>query len=115
MDVFPKPIKNLPKADIGLDGLEAYLSQGENHQLLFMKFDKDVELEEHSHEAQWGVVLEGKIQLIIDGIGKTYFKGDRYFIPKGINHSGKIFAGYSDITFFNEKDRYYVEEANKDS
>ena len=31
-----------------------------------MKFEKDVILEEHSHESQWGVVLEGKIDLIID-------------------------------------------------
>ena len=42
----------------------------------------------------------------INGKTKIYSKGDRYFIPKGIIHSGKIFAGYADITLFNEKDRY---------
>ena len=28
------------------------------------------------------------------------------FIPEDIKHSGKIHAGYADITFFNERDRY---------
>jgi quercetin dioxygenase-like cupin family protein len=103
---FPEPILNLPEADVPLDGLNAYLAQGESYQILFMKFDKDVVLEEHSHEAQWGIVLEGKIDLTIDGQTRTYKKGDRYFIPKDVKHSGKIYAGYMDITFFNEKDRY---------
>jgi len=39
-----------------------------------------------------------------------YKKGDRYFIPKGIEHSGKIYAGYADMTFFNQKDRFKVKE-----
>jgi len=35
-------------------------------------------------------------------------KGERYYIPEGVKHSGRIFAGYADITFFNQKDRYEV-------
>jgi len=106
--IFPEPIENLPKANIPLDGLTAYLSQGADHQILFMSFDKDVELPEHFHESQYGIVLEGKIDLIIDGVKKTYVKGDRYYIPPNIKHSGKIYAGYADITFFNEQNRYEV-------
>ena len=73
-----------------------------------MQFSEDVDLPEHSHESQWGVVLEGKIDLIIDGVKHTFQKGDRYFIPKSVAHSGKIYAGYADITFFNQEDRYGV-------
>lgn len=105
-EIFPDPIKNLPKADIPLKGLTAYLSQSETHQILFMQFEEDIELPEHSHESQWGIVLDGKIDLTVDGVVKTYSKGDRYFIPAGVKHSAKIHAGYADITFFNEKDRY---------
>ncbi len=108
MSIFPEPILNMPKADIPLMGLKAYLSQGDDHQIIFMEFENDVELPEHSHESQYGIVLEGQIELTINGSTKTYSKGDRYFIPKGIIHSGKIFAGYADMTFFNEKDRYKV-------
>ena len=106
MSIFPDPILELPEADIPLDGIKALLSQGDNHQILFMEFDKDTDLPEHSHESQYGIVLEGKIDLIINGKKNTLIKGDRYFIPKDTIHSGKIYAGYADVTFFNEKDRY---------
>jgi quercetin dioxygenase-like cupin family protein len=105
-NLFPEPIKNLPEADMPFANYEAYLAQGENHQIIFMQFGEDIVLPEHSHESQLGIVLEGKIELIIDGKKNTYTKGDRYFIEKDVKHSGKIFAGYADITFFNQKDRY---------
>jgi quercetin dioxygenase-like cupin family protein len=105
-EIFPKPIRNLPEADIPLEGIKAYLSQSDTHQIIFMEFEKDVDLSEHSHAAQIGIVLEGQIDLTIEGKKKTYTKGDRYFIPDGVLHSGKIYAGYADITFFDEPDRY---------
>lgn len=108
--VFPEPILNLPEADIPLKGISAYLSQGSDHQIIFMRFAEDVDLPEHSHEAQWGVVLEGRILLTIGDKTNIYQKGDRYFIPKGTKHSGKIFAGYADMTFFHQKDRYSVKK-----
>lgn len=110
MAVFPEPIRRLPEADIPLNGIKAYLSQGESHQIIFMEFSEDVELPEHSHEGQWGIVLEGKIELTIDGIKQIFTKGDRYFIPEGVIHSGKIYAGYADITYFDQKSRYKVKE-----
>ena len=109
-EIFPEPLRDLSEADIPLEGVKAYLSQGETHQIVFMEFSKDVELPEHSHESQWGVVLEGTIDLIIDGVKQTFTRGDRYFIPKGVKHSAKIYAGYADITFFNQKDRYRVKQ-----
>ena len=105
-DLFPEPIRNLPKADIPLDGIKAYLSQSDNHQILFMTFEEDTDLPEHSHAAQVGFVLEGRIDLVIDGQNKSFKKGDRYYIPAGVKHSGKILKGYADITFFDESDRY---------
>ena len=105
-NIFPEPIRKLSEANIPLNGLKAYLSQSKNHQIIFMEFTEDVELPEHSHESQWGIVLEGKIDLTIDGVKQTYSKGDSVFIPKGAKHSAKIYAGYADITFFNQPDRY---------
>ena len=106
--IFPEPIRNLPQADIPIEGATAYLSQGEGHQILFMQFSQDVELDEHTHAGQWGIVLEGKIDLTIDGIEHTFIKGERYFIPEGVKHSGKIYAGYVDMTYFDQGDRYQV-------
>ena len=104
--IFPIPITNLPEADIPIDGATAFLSQSGEHQIIFMEFEKDVDLPEHSHAAQVGFVVEGKIELSINRESKVYTKGDRYYIPEGVLHSGKIFAGYADITFFDQPDRY---------
>lgn len=108
LNIFPEAILNLPEANIPINGATAYLHQAENSQILFMKFEEDVELPLHSHQAQLGIVLEGKITLNFNNIKKTYTKGDRYYIPADVQHSGKIYAGYADITFFEEKDRYKV-------
>lgn len=104
--IFPEPIRNLPRANIPIEGLTAFLSQGDGHQIVFMQFDKSVELPEHSHGAQVGFVLSGKIDLCIGGKRETFVKGDRYFIPEGVAHSGWIYAGYADISYFAEPDRY---------
>lgn len=104
--IFPASITSLPVANIPLKGLTAYLSQAESHQILFMEFSQDTDLPEHAHAAQTGFVLEGRIDLVIDGMAHSFQKGDRYHIPAGVRHSGRIFAGYADITFFAEPDRY---------
>lgn len=103
---FQSPIADLPLAEIPIEGCTAFLSQAENHQILFMHFEHDTILPEHSHEAQVGFVLEGRIELVIDNVKYRYKKGERYYIPAEVKHSGKIFAGYQDITFFDVPDRY---------
>ena len=107
---FPEPVRQLPQVDLPFEGAQAYLSQAEGHQILFMAFAQDVELPEHAHEAQWGIVLEGQITLTIGGQTRTYGKGERYFIPAGVPHSGRIHAGYADTTFFNQADRYATKD-----
>jgi quercetin dioxygenase-like cupin family protein len=103
---FPDIIANLPQAEIPIQGLTAYLIQGSNQQVVFMAFENAVAVSEHTHEAQWGIVIDGEIELTIDGNKMTYKKGDTYFIPKNITHSANIKAGYKDLTIFNQKDRY---------
>jgi quercetin dioxygenase-like cupin family protein len=104
--VFPDPIIRLPEADVPIDGVRAYLSQSEGHQVVFMEFSKDAVVPEHSHESQWAVVLAGRIDIVIGGEALTLGRGDQYFVPKGVKHSARIYAGYADVTFFNQNDRY---------
>lgn len=103
---FPEIITNLPEADIPIEGLHSYLFQGEKQQFVFMSFENDVKVPEHSHEAQWGVVLDGEIELTIDDKKCIFTKGDTYFIPKDVKHSARIRKGYKDLTLFNQNDRY---------
>jgi quercetin dioxygenase-like cupin family protein len=103
---FPEIITSLPSAELPIAGVSSYLFQGERQQFIFMSFDQDVAVAEHSHEAQWGVVLDGQIELNINGEHRVLRKGDTYFIPKDVPHSAKISRGYKDLTLFNQKDRY---------
>ena len=105
-EFFPDMITNLPEADIPIEGLRSYLFQGEEQQLVFMSFENDVEVPEHCHEAQWGVVLDGETELTVDGQKNTFTKGDTYYIAKGVKHSARIKRGYKDLALFSQKDRY---------
>jgi quercetin dioxygenase-like cupin family protein len=106
---FPPIITQHPTAKIPLDGIDSKLIQAGEQQFIFMEFNKDVEIGDHSHESQWGVVLEGEMEITIDGKYNLLKKGDSYFIPKDVIHSAKIKAGYKDMTLFNQKDRYEKE------
>ena len=103
---FPDIISKHPSADIPFDGVTSHLVQAGKQQFVFMYFQKDVEVPEHAHEAQWGVVLGGTMELTISGEKKILKKGDTYFIGKEIKHSAIIKKGYSDLTLFNQADRY---------
>lgn len=103
---FPEIITKLPEPDIPIEGVKSYLLQGESQQVIFMSFDKDVEVPAHSHEGQWAVVMDGEIELTIGDKTRTYRRGDTYFIPKGVKHSARIKKGYKDSTLFDQRDRY---------
>lgn len=109
-EIFPEAIRKLPEADIPIPGITANLSQDKNHQIVFMYFSQDTEVPAHSHGAQWGIVLEGKIVLTVEGKEQTYNKGDRFYILEGETHSAKIYTGYASMEFFADKDRYNVKE-----
>jgi quercetin dioxygenase-like cupin family protein len=71
-----------------------------------MEFSEDTVLPEHSHAAQVGFVLRGRIDLQIGDEQQTFTQGEQYYIPANTTHSGQIHAGYADITFFAEENRY---------
>lgn len=104
--LFPEIIDRHPNADIPIDGLISKLIQAGNQQFVFMEFEEDIEVADHTHNAQWGVVLEGEMELTIQGVPRTLGKGDSYYIEKDVVHSAKIKKGYKDLTLFDQKDRY---------
>lgn len=108
MQFFPEIVTRHPAADLGLAGAESHLLQAGDQQIAFMSFDRDVDVPEHAHAAQWGVVLDGEIELTIAGDRRVFRKGDSYFIPAGVRHSSRIRAGYKDMTLFDQRDRYPV-------
>ena len=84
--IFPESIQNLPEADIPFEGVKAFLSQGENYQIIFMEFEKDVDLSEHSHESQWEVIVEGNPKgesFEIKRIKYRLLAGSDIYVPPG--------------------------------
>jgi quercetin dioxygenase-like cupin family protein len=104
--IYADIIKNLPEIDINLAGVKGYLMQGENNQMVFFELDTIATVPPHSHGAQWGMVVEGEMELTIAGKTKTYKKGDRYSIGKGEVHTAVFKKKTFAIDFFEDVDRY---------
>jgi quercetin dioxygenase-like cupin family protein len=105
-NIYPDIIKNLPEADIPFKGVRGWVAQGADHQIVFFDIEPIGEVPRHSHGAQWGMVIDGDMDLTIDGETKNYRKGDHYFIPKGVLHSAKFNRRTIVMDYFAEKNRY---------
>jgi len=58
-----------------------------------MSFENDAGSAEHSHEAQWELVLDGEIQLTIRGVEYTFKKGNTILFLKVLCMGAKIKKG----------------------
>lgn len=103
---YPKIITSLPEAEIPFEGVKGWLSQSENHQLVFFEMEAIGAVTEHKHGDQWGVVFEGEMELTIGGESRTCKKGDTYFIPAGTFHSAVFKKKTRLMDFFADRDRY---------
>jgi mannose-6-phosphate isomerase-like protein (cupin superfamily) len=107
---FPDFVRDLPEADLPFEGLRGWLLRSEDGQVLFMETDADVDVTEHSHGDQWGIVVDGEIELTIGGETAIYRRGDSYYIPAGVKHGARLFAGFKALDCFKDRDRYRVRE-----
>jgi len=99
-------IKALPQADIPMEGPLAYLVNGGPCQVVFFDLPAGAEVPPHSHGAQWGIVVDGELEMTINGETRTYCQGDSYFIGDGVVHSGKIENRCRVIDVFADPHRY---------
>ena len=105
-DLYPEMIESLPEADIPFNGVAGKLLQAGDYQVVFMVIEPIGEVAPHSHGAQFGFVLEGEMDLTIDGKTETKKKGDHYFIPAGVVHSASFRTRVHVMDMFAEPDRY---------
>ena len=103
---YPDIIENLPDIDLNLPGVRGKLLQAGEKQLVFFDIQPIGGIPPHAHKAQWGIVIDGEVELTIGGETKTYRKGDSYYIPEGVEHSAKVITRVKALDFFDEPDRY---------
>ena len=105
-DVFPDFIRALPMVDSPLASLRGWMLQTDQALAMFYEIPDGVDLPEHAHGAQWGVILAGRIDFTIGGETRTYGPGDTYHVPDGVPHSAVIHPGFVGIDVFADADRY---------
>ena len=104
--VWPSLITRLPEADIPFKGVRGWISQAANQQVVFFDIEPIGEVAPHSHGDQWGIVVEGEMDLTIGGETQTYRKGDSYFIPAGVVHTASFRTRFHAIDVFADTERY---------
>lgn len=106
MTPFLPIIASLPRVDVSLPGVEGWLLQGDSRQAVFFHLAPGTVIPEHAHGAQWGVVLDGEIDLTISGQTRTYRRGESYFIPEGALHGARVESGAQVMDLFQDPARY---------
>ncbi len=103
---LPSLLTDLPLIQSPLEGIHGYLLQGEDVQGVFFTVNAGVAFPEHSHEAQWGIVIEGEFDITINGQTKTYKKGDTYYVPEGVMHTGYYKTDVISFDVFGSKNKF---------
>lgn len=105
---FPSFIRQFPSLDLPFpdDVVRSHAIRSEAGLVVFFDFLADVELPPHSHLAQWGVLVDGEIELTIAGQTRSFRPGEHWDISPGVEHSVRIRAGAKAIDVFEEPDRY---------
>ncbi len=105
---YPQMLRDLPEIDIPIEGIRGWLIKSVDKQVVFFDIDPVGKMPDHSHCAQWGIMLDGKMKLTIGDDTKIYQKGDRYFIPEDVLHSAEFLTKVFVIDVFDDPNRYQI-------
>jgi quercetin dioxygenase-like cupin family protein len=89
-----------------VEGVRGWISQAEDHQVVFFDIEALVEIPPHSHGDQWGIVVEGEMDLTIAGETRRCRAGDSYRIPAGTVHAAKFLTRVRAIDVFADAGRW---------
>ncbi|MFX1566018.1 MAG: cupin domain-containing protein [Promethearchaeota archaeon] len=103
---YPDIIKALPKVDINIEGIEAWLAQGDTFQIVFFEIQLGVTIPPHAHKAQYGILIEGEMTLTIGDQSKRLKAGDSYYIPEDVIHQAIFHTFVRAMDYFDEPNRY---------
>lgn len=109
-EILPEMITKLPEIEMPVDTVKGFLIQGESNQSVFFIVSAGTFLPEHSHAAQWGVVLEGEFEILFGSEKRVYKKGDSYFVPEGVRHAGKYNTDVISFDVFDDKNKFATKQ-----
>jgi len=110
-DGYPHLITQLPRADLGLRGVRAWISQAADHQVVFFDIDPIGEIPPHSHGEQWGIVVQGEMELTVDRRTRRCRAGETYHIPANAVHKARFLSHFRGIDVFADRDRYRLKSS----
>jgi quercetin dioxygenase-like cupin family protein len=106
-------ITGLPEADISTPGVRGWILSSEGRQVIFFDIEPIGTIAEHSHEEQWGIVVEGEVRLTVGGETRTYGRGDSYHIAAGVPHSATFLSRFRAIDVFANPNRYHPKQPDR--
>ncbi len=95
---FPDSIHALPKAS--LLGVDVYVHDDGKSQVLFMELPAhrpEILVPTHTHDVEWGIVVEGEIEITVNGRAERHGPGETHFIPAQAPHSIRFTPGTSSV------------------
>ena len=95
---FPNIVRSLPEADAPFRDITLWLLRGPTASLIFVEASADSEVPEHSHEAQWGIVVAGELVLTIGGTTRTYRPGEGTRCPRACRIPPSCVPAYESST-----------------
>ncbi len=99
---FHEIIDKVPIRDYGIDGLTVHVDHTSPGTVYFAYAEKEVVFPEHSHAAQWTIVVTGSCSFTANGETKICKAGETYFIPAGLKHQITLHAGYSEVDYVDD-------------
>ncbi len=97
---WPPFVDSWPEAHMETAGLCGRILKGECGWVIFMSADRDILIPMHRHGAQWGIVLDGEMEITVADQTRTYRRGETHYIPASVDHEAVLRAGWRGMYVF---------------
>ena len=101
---FPESVRRLPRGELA--GADVFVHDAGATQILFIEVPKghpEVVVAPHTHDVEWGIVVEGEIVMTLGDRVETHGPGATHLIPAGLVHSFRFRPGTSSLHYFVER------------
>lgn len=95
---FPEKIRDLERFSNRFD---AFRLAAKDCDVLFATYPPETEIEPHTHETDnWGVIIRGEMQIMMDDAIHSFKPGDWYHVPAGKVHAARCQVLTEEIEFW---------------